>query len=191
MDFQVKDIIKGKAYVLGNDIDTDQIIPAQHLVYSLSDPKEQVMYGRFALSSVPDAGAGLPKGGIRFVEEGKDRSEYNILIAGKNFGCGSSREHAPVALNIAGVEAVAAESYARIFYRNVVDGGFFIPFETGGHLYKEIKTGDEIEIDVKKGLLKNRTQGKEYKLQPLGDVKDILKAGNIFAYARQAGMLRK
>lgn len=183
-------MIKGKAYVLGNDIDTDQIIPAQHLVYSLSDPKERVMYGRFALSNVPDAGAGLPKGGIRFVEEGKERSEYNILIAGKNFGCGSSREHAPVALNIAGVEAVVAESYARIFYRNVVDGGFFIPFETGEHLHQEIETGDAIEIDTKKGVLRNRTKGKEYNLHPLGDVKDILKAGGIFAYARQEGMLR-
>ena len=187
----MKDIIKGRAYVLGNDIDTDQIIPAQHLVYSLSNPEERKMYGRFALSSVPDSQAGLPKGKIRFVREGKDTSEYNVIIAGKNFGCGSSREHAPVALNIAGVEATIAESYARIFYRNVVDGGFFIPFETGDHLYKEIKTGDEIEIDVKKGLLKNITQGKQYMLQSLGDVEEILRAGDIFAYARETGMLRR
>ncbi len=187
----MKDIIKGKAYVLGNDIDTDQIIPAQHLVYSLSHPEERKMYGRYALSSVPEVQAGLPKGGIKFVEGGEDRSEYDIIIAGKNFGCGSSREHAPVALNIAGVEAVVAESYARIFYRNVVDGGFFIPFETDEHLCREIKTGDVIEIDVKKGLVKNLTMGKQYKLQPLGDVEAILRAGDIFAYARQEGMLRR
>jgi len=187
----VKDLIEGKAYVVGNDIDTDQIIPAQHLVYSLNDPEERVMYGRFAMSGLPEAGAGLPKGGIRFVEEGKDRSQFNIIIAGKNFGCGSSREHAPVALNIAGVEAVVAGSYARIFYRNVVDGGFFVPFETTGELYKETETGDTIEIDTRKGILRNITQGKEYKLKPLGDVKDILNAGGIFAYARREGMLKR
>lgn len=186
----MKDIIKGKAYVLGNDIDTDQIIPAQHLVYSLSDPEERKMYGRFALSSVPDSLAGLPDGHIRFVKDDNFKSEFNIIIAGKNFGCGSSREHAPIALNIAGVEAVVAESYARIHYRNVVDGGFFIPFEINQHIYKEAKTGDEIEIDVKKGILKNISQNKEYKLQPLGDVEAILRAGSIFEYAKQEGMLK-
>src|SRR4030067_2459829 len=104
----MKEIIKGRVYVLGNDIDTDQIIPAQHLVYSLSTPEERKMYGRYALSSVPDAQAGLPDGNIRFVAEGGDCSQYNVIIAGKNFGCGSSREHAPIALNIAGGEAVVA-----------------------------------------------------------------------------------
>ena len=185
----MKEIIKGRVYVLGNDIDTDQIIPAQHLVYSLSNPEERKMYGRYALSSVPEAQAGLPDGNIRFVEEGEDCSQYNVIIAGKNFGCGSSREHAPIALNIAGVEAVIAETYARIFYRNVVDGGFFIPFETEGHLYQEIRTGDQVEIDVKKGMVKNLTAGREYKLLPLGDVEDILRAGDIFAYARQSGIV--
>lgn len=185
----MKEVITGKAYVLGNDIDTDQIIPAQHLVYSLSNPDERNLYGRYALSGVQESQAGIPGGNMSFVEEGRNRSEYNIIIAGKNFGCGSSREHAPVALNIAGVEAIVAESYARIFYRNAVDGGFFIPFETGEHLYKEIRTGDEIEIDNKKGQLKNLTVGKQYKLLPLGDVEEILRAGGIFAYARQEGML--
>lgn len=186
----MKDIIRGRAYVLGNDIDTDQIIPAQHLVYSLSDSEERKMYGQFALSSVPETQAGLPKGHIRFVEDGEYQSKFNIIIAGKNFGCGSSREHAPIALNIAGLEAVVAESYARIFYRNVVDGGFFIPFEIHEHLYQDTETGDEIEIDVKKGTLKNLSQDKEYRLQPLGDVEEILRAGSIFAYAKQEGMLR-
>ncbi len=187
---KIQDIIKGKVYVLGNDIDTDQIIPAQHLVYSLSDPEERRLYGRYALSSVPDQQAGLPEGNIKFIEEGRDRSVYNIIIAGKNFGCGSSREHAPVALNIAGVDAVVAESYARIFYRNVVDGGFFIPFETGDHLCREIRTGDEIEIDVKAETLKNSTSGKQYKLHPIGDIEAILRAGGIFAYARQSGIIK-
>lgn len=186
----MKDIIKGKAYVLGNDIDTDQIIPAQHLVYSLSDPEEKKQYGRFALSSVPEGHAGLPSGNIRFVDEGQFQSQYNIIIAGKNFGCGSSREHAPVALNIAGVEAVIAESYARIFYRNSVDGGFYLPFETGEHLYKIFRTGDLAEIDVNRSALTNLSTGKSYNLKPLGDVEEILSAGGIFAYARKRGMVR-
>ena len=187
----MKDIINGTAYVLGNDIDTDQIIQAQHLVYSLSNPEEKRLYGRYALSGLPDAQAGLPDGNMRFVEEGIDKSTYSIIIAGKNFGCGSSREHAPIALNIAGVEAVVAESYARIFYRNVVDGGVFIPFETAEHLYKEIRTGDEIEIDVKGRTLRDSSTGRLYVLRSLGDVEGILRAGGIFAYARQSGFLNQ
>ena len=105
----MKEIIKGRAYVLGNDIDTDQIIPAQHLVYSLSNPEERKMYGRYALSSVPEAQAGLPEGNIRFVEEGRDHSQYNVIIAGKNFGCGSSREHAPQSLRRFGIAAFSEE----------------------------------------------------------------------------------
>lgn len=186
----MKDIIRGKVYVLGNDIDTDQIIPAQHLVYSLSDPEERKNYGKFALSSVPEGSAGLPAGNVRFVDEGEYRSQFNIIIAGKNFGCGSSREHAPVALNIAGVEAVIAESYARIFYRNSVDGGFYLPFETGEHLFQEFRTGDVAEIDVRKSSVLNLRTGKSCQLNPLGDVEEILSAGGIFAYARKTGIVR-
>src|SRR5919202_4718170 len=114
----MKDLIRGKAYVLGHNIDTDQIIPAKHLVYSLADPEERKLYGAYALSGVPDQVAGLPSGQVKFVPEGQHQAPFKIIVAGKNFGCGSSREHAPVALQIAGVEAVLAESYARIFYRN-------------------------------------------------------------------------
>ena len=95
-----------------------------------------------------------------------------------------------MALNIAGVEAVVAESYARIFYRNSVDGGFYLPFETGEHLSKEFRTGDVAEIDVKKSVLMNLTTGKTYQLNPLGDVEEILSAGGIFAYARKCGIVR-
>jgi 3-isopropylmalate/(R)-2-methylmalate dehydratase small subunit len=187
----LKEIITGKAFVLGNDIDTDQIIPAAHLVYKLDDPEEKKNYGRYALSGVPIEASGLPAGNIPFIKEGKWQSEYKIIIGGKNFGCGSSREHAPVALNIAGIEAVIAESYARIFYRNAIDGGFVAPFETGTHLYKEIKTGDMLELNTAKGIVKNLTQKTELRLKPLGDVEDILRAGGIFAYARESGMLGK
>jgi len=187
----MKDFIRGKAYVVGKDIDTDQIIPAKHLVYSLSDPEERKLYGRYAMSGIPDALSGLPKGRIRFVEDGKDQSAYKIIVGGKNFGCGSSREHAAVCLQIAGIEAVVAESYARIFYRNVVDGGFFVPFEASDHLSREIATGDELEIDVNRGILKNLTKGKQYGLNPLGDIIEILKAGDVFEYARKKGLIKQ
>ena len=185
----MKEKIEGKAYVLGDNIDTDQIIPAAHLVYSLSDPEERRNYGRYSLSGVPTEQAGLPQGGIPFVEEGQWQSPYTIIIGGRNFGCGSSREHAPACMQIAGVQAVVAESYARIFYRNAVDGGFFIPLETEAPLRSEIQTGDELTIDLKTYTLTNRTQNKTYPLKPLGDVIEIIEAGNIFEYAKKTGLI--
>ncbi len=177
-------IIKGKAFVLGDNIDTDQIIPAEHLVYSLSDPEESKMYGKFALSGVPLIKSGLPDGSKAFIAGDNTESEFSIIIAGSNFGCGSSREHAPFALEKAGVKAIAAESYARIFYRNAVDGGFVIPYESTKKLIDKIKTGDEVEINLNTNHLKNITTGEEFNLNPLGDVLPIIEAGNIFEYAR-------
>ena len=185
----MKQIIKGKAYVLGNDIDTDQIIPAEHLVYSLSDPEEKKNYGKFALSGVPTDAAGLPEGGKSFVKDGQFESEYTVIIGGKNFGCGSSREHAPACLKIAGIQAVVAESYARIFYRNSVDGGFFIPFEISEKLVDETRTGNKLIIDVEKETLTNETTSKSYNLKSLGEVIEIIRSGNIFNYARQSGLI--
>ncbi|MCG8342699.1 MAG: 3-isopropylmalate dehydratase [Chlorobiales bacterium] len=182
-------IIQGKAYVLGKHIDTDQIIPAEHLVYSLSVPEEVKLYGKYALSGVPIAEAGLPEGHRPFVEEGRFQSEYTIIIAGPNFGCGSSREHAPFSLQVAGVKAIVAESYARIFYRNCVDGGFVIPYETAEHLNKTVKTGDELKIDIENNTITNLTQNATYTLKPLGDVYNIVEAGGLFAYAKQENLM--
>jgi len=182
-------IIRGKAFVLGDNIDTDQIIPAEHLVYSLSDPEESKKYGRFALSGVPLKDSGLPDGGIPFIEGENYQSKYNIIIAGSNFGCGSSREHAPFALQVAGVKVIVAESYARIFFRNCVDGGFAIPYETPIKLNDKIKTNDELEIDLTNNKLKIISTGSEYNLKPLGDILPIIEAGNIFEYARQNNMI--
>jgi len=182
-------IIKGKAYVLGDNIDTDQIIPAEHLVYSLSDEEESKLYGHYALSSVPAEKAGLPQGHTPFVEGDNFRSQFNIIIGGSNFGCGSSREHAPFALEKAGVDAIIAESYARIFYRNSVDGGFLAPLETPEKLNDKIKTGDELEINLENYTLKNLSDGKVYNLRELGDVLPIVEAGGIFMYARKAEMI--
>jgi len=184
------DIIQGKAYVVGDSIDTDQIIPAAHLVYSMTEPDERKQYGRYALSGLPTESQGLPDGNQPFTAEDAFESDYRIIIAGSNFGCGSSREHAPFALMVAGAKAVVAESYARIFYRNAVDGGFIIPFESRLRLVDRIRTGDEIRIDVPAGLLTHVGTGEEWLLNPLGDVAEILKAGNVFEYARQAGFMK-
>ncbi len=181
--------IKGKAFVLGDNIDTDQIIPAEHLVYSLDDREERRFYGRFALSGVPLAQAGLPEGSIPFTTGGAFESDFKVVVAGKNFGCGSSREHAPAALQIAGVRGVVALSYARIFYRNSVDGGFVIPYESCEDLSRQVRTGDEVEIDAGSNLLRNLRSGQTFDLAPLGDVAEIVAAGGIFEYARKTGMM--
>ncbi len=93
------------------------------------------------------------------------------------------------ALQEAGIDAVIAESYARIFYRNAVDGGFLAPFETRERLIDVIHTGDVIEIDTATGTVKHERTGQEHLLNPLGEVADILEAGNLFAYARANGMI--
>ena len=181
--------ITGKTYVLGPNVDTDQIIPAEHLVYSLTDTEESKKYGQYALSGVPPHLAGLPSGMIPFVNAGEDRSIFNIIISGANFGCGSSREHAPFALQRAGVKAIVAESFARIFYRNAVDGGFIIPLESSIPLSSIFTTGMTAEIDLNSYELKNLDSGETYKLKPPGDILPIIKAGGIFAYARKTGLI--
>lgn len=177
--------ISGKAFVLGDHIDTDQIIPASRLVYRVDDPEERILYGKYALSGVPLEHSGLPKGHIPFVEPNQNQSAFSIIIAGRNFGCGSSREHAPLALQMAGVKAVVAKSYARIFYRNVIDGGYFFPFECEADLIQEIETGDTLHIDFSQGILLNQTREKRYALQSLGDALEIISSGGIFEYARK------
>jgi 3-isopropylmalate/(R)-2-methylmalate dehydratase small subunit len=182
--------ITGKAYVLGDNVDTDQIIPAQYLTFNPSIPEEYKQFGKYALSSVPPSQAGLPKGRVPFHTDDEFVSPYKLVIAGKNFGCGSSREHAPIALDAAGIEAVVAEFYARIFYRNAVNGGYLIPFETLERLCDRVCTGDELRLEVGEHTLHNLTTGESYQLKPLGEVAPILEAGGIFPFARISGMLK-
>ncbi len=184
------EIIVGKVYVLDDHIDTDQIIPAAHLVYSLSDPQEAQKYGQFALSGVPPEKAGLPGGKVPFVPPGETRSPFSVIIAGENFGCGSSREHAPFALQKAGVRVVIAASYARIFYRNAVDGGFLIPLESKEKIVPYFKTGDSVEVRIKENRLYRRADGAEFELKSPGDVLPIIQAGGLFAYARRSGLIK-
>lgn len=178
-------VIKSRVYVLGEDIDTDQIIPARYLAISLSDADERARYGGLALCGVPEASAGLPDGGIRFSDPESNRSPYGIIVAGRNFGCGSSREHAPVALAEAGLQAVVACSYARIFYRNAIDGGYFPPLESEADLTAIFRTGDEAILDLDAATLHHVDKNQSYKLLSLGAAAEIIFAGGLFAYARE------
>ena len=184
----MKKIIKGKCYVVGDDIDTDQIIPAQYLTYNPAIPEERKMFGRFAMIGLAERSRGLPLGGIPFVKEGAEKSDYQILVAGRNFGCGSSREHASICLRESGIEACIAEFYSRIFFRNSINGGYLIPFETEDRLVDKVKTGDELEIDVEHHQVKQLATGHIFHLKPIGEVLPIIEAGDIFKYAKLKGM---
>jgi 3-isopropylmalate/(R)-2-methylmalate dehydratase small subunit len=181
----------GKAYVLGDNVDTDQIIPAQYLTFNPAVPEEYRMFGKYALASVPPGQAGLPKGHVPFHTDDEFISPYKILIAGKNFGCGSSREHAPIALDAAGIEAVIAQFYARIFFRNAVNGGYLIPLESVDRLCERICTSDELRIDVAGCAVENLSTGEAWPLRPLGEVAPILEAGGLFEHARKVGLLKR
>lgn len=183
---KARETFHGLCFVLKDNIDTDQIIPAEYGTLIPSVPEDREKLGSFALN-------GLPKFyNDRFVEPGEMKSKYSVIIGGDNFGCGSSREHAPVCLGAAGAKAVVAESYARIFFRNCVATGEIFPLESEVRICEECKTGDVVTIEHKEdgsSLLINHTTTKEYKLKPLGDAGPVIDAGGIFAYARKAGMI--
>ncbi len=183
-------VITGKAYVLGDNIDTDQIIPANYLSFNPSIPEERKFFGMYAMSSVPEGQRGLPDGTIPFVRPNEFKSDFQIVVGGKNFGCGSSREHAPLALAEAGITCVIAEFYARIFFRNSVNGGYLPPMESVERLVNKIKTGDELEVRLMENFVLNKTQNQRYALRPIGDVLPIIEAGDVFKYAKQVGMVK-
>lgn len=174
-------VITGNVYVVGDNIDTDQIIPAQYLNLVPTIPEEYRKLGSYAL-------IGLPAAYPPFVAEGVTETAFPIVIAGRNFGCGSSREHAPIALGAAGVKAVVAESYARIFFRNAVATGELYPIESSARLADVLQTGNQVTLDIAGGTLTD-TKGTVYDLKPLGDVAPVVRVGGIFAYARATGMI--
>ena len=175
-------IIRSLVYVLGDNIDTDQIIPARHLNLVPTIPAEYRKLGALALS-------GLPADYPPFIRSGAAQAEYGIIVAGRNFGCGSSREHAPIALGAAGIRAIVAESYARIFFRNAVATGELYPCETAANLRDIFQTGDEAEIRLDRQELVYVKSGKVFKLKSLGAVMPVVSAGGLFAYARKTGMI--
>lgn len=177
-------IFTGPAYVVRDNIDTDQIIPAQYLNLIPTIPEEYHKLGSYALCGLPDAL--YP---ARFIEPGQTRSAYAVVIAGRNFGCGSSREHAPIALGAAGCKVVVAEGFARIFFRNSVATGELYPCECPERLCDLVKTGEMVTVDLDRGTVAVLSTDKYYALKPLGDVRPVVEAGGLFNYARQTGMI--
>ncbi len=155
--------IKAKVWKFGDNIDTDLIIAARYL--STSDPVE------LAKHVMEDADP-------QFVQK---MSDGDVIVAGENFGCGSSREHAPIALKAAGISAVIAKSFARIFYRNAFNMGLPI-FELPQS--DEIKEGDTIEIDMKNGEIKNGE--KSYKFTPIPPfMQELIASGGLINFAKE------
>jgi 3-isopropylmalate/(R)-2-methylmalate dehydratase small subunit len=174
----------GPVYVLGDNVDTDQIIPAEYLNLVPTIPEEYRKLGSYALAGLP-----LAPGTPPFVPAGSETTPYRLIVAGRNFGCGSSREHAPIALGAAGAAAVVAESFARIFFRNCVATGELYPVEAIARLVDGFRTGDEGVLDLEAATLTNRRTGVVHRLRPLGDAGPVIAAGGLFAYARQSGMI--
>ncbi|KAG2329893.1 hypothetical protein Bca4012_020581 [Brassica carinata] len=182
---QERKTFHGLCYVVGDNIDTDQIIPAEFLTVVPSNSDEYSKLGSHALTGLPASYKN------RFVELGETKTRYSIVIGGENFGCGSSREHAPVCLGAAGAKSVVAQSFARIFFRNAVATGEVYPLDAEVRVCKECRTGDvaTVELREEESVLINHTTGKEYRLNAIGDAGPVIDAGGIFAYARKAGMI--
>jgi 3-isopropylmalate/(R)-2-methylmalate dehydratase small subunit len=174
--------ITSPVFVVRDNIDTDQIIPAQYLTLVPTKADEYEKLGTYALIGLSDID--YP---VKFVPAGQTKTPYKIVIGGKNFGCGSSREHAPIALGAAGCEAVIADSFARIFFRNCVATGELYPYDATERLCEKIKTGDIGTLDLDNNTL--TVNGTTYPLKPLGEVRPVIDAGGVFDYARQTGML--
>ena len=180
----MQSVFSGPVFVVRDNIDTDQIIPAQYLNLVPTIEDEYVKLGSYAMCGLPDS-----QYPIRYVKEGKLDSEYPIVIAGRNFGCGSSREHAPIAMGSADCQIVLAESFARIFFRNCVATGELYPCECTDRLCDILKTGDIVTVDLDASTVTVKLTGKAYSFKPLGDVRPVVDAGGIFNYARQTGMI--
>jgi 3-isopropylmalate/(R)-2-methylmalate dehydratase small subunit len=179
-----KSVFTGPVYVVRDNIDTDQIISAQYLNLVPTIPEEYEKLGSYALGGLPESL--YP---TRYVKSGKLDSEYPIVVAGRNFGCGSSREHAPIALGSAGCKIVLAESFARIFFRNSVATGELYPCELTERLCDSVSNGAEVTVDLDAATVTVQSTGKVIKIKPLGDVRPVVEAGGIFNYARKSGMI--
>lgn len=152
--------INGKVWKFGNDVDTDVIIPARYLV--TIDPAELATH---CMEDIDPEFAGKVQPG-------------DVIVAGKNFGCGSSREHAPISIKAAGVQAVIAESFARIFYRNAINIG--LPVIESPKSAQEAETGDRLEIDTDQGNVHNTRTGNTYPSTPYDTyVQEIVQAGGL------------
>ena len=163
-------MLRGRAWRFGDDVDTDQIIPAKYAIYSL----DEKVLGEHAMEGVPDRGEGWAK----------KVGAGDILVAGSNFGCGSSREIAPVAIRAAGISAVVADSFANIFYRNSINLGF--PILESPSASEGIAEGDELEIDLEEGLVRNFTKGDEYRSEAFPEfIRELIEMGGLVPWVRR------
>jgi 3-isopropylmalate/(R)-2-methylmalate dehydratase small subunit len=155
----------GKAWKFGDDIDTDIIIQGKYLV--INDPEELAKH--VFENTRP--------------EFAKDVEKRDFVVAGENFGCGSSREHAPLALKATGIEAVIAKSFARIFFRNAINLGLKV---VECQDVDRIEEGDELEIDYRQGIIFNKSKGEKYTITPLPDfVEKIMEKGGLVGYCKE------
>ncbi|MBN2898556.1 MAG: 3-isopropylmalate dehydratase small subunit [Clostridia bacterium] len=163
------EIIKGQVHKVGHDIDTDLIIPARFL----NDISDESLARNCMNDVIQDFNAKVKFG--------------DVLVAGKNFGCGSSREHAPIAIKASGISCVIAESFARIFYRNAINIG--LPIIVSEAAAREIAYGDNLEVDIKDGIVINHTQNKRYEVEQLPPfILEIMAAGDLISYTRKKVM---
>lgn len=164
-----RSLLRGKAWRFGDDVDTDAIIPARYL--NTSDPDE------LAEHCMEDADPKFPS----------KVASGDIIVGGKNFGCGSSREHAPIAIKASGVSCVIAGSFARIFYRNAFNMG--LPIFESQEGAGRIRTGDIIEVDPSTGSIRNMTRDEEYRAEPYpAFMIDLIDAGGLIPYLLKEGL---
>lgn len=156
---------RGKTIKFGDNIDTDMIIPARHL--TTSDP--EVLKMHFMEDVHPELADRIESG--------------SIIVAGRNYGCGSSREHAPIAIKGAGISCIIADSFARIFYRNAINIG--LPIIECPEAAEAIDGGDEVEIDFDSGIIKNLAKDQTYNGQAYPEfIQGLIKAGGLVSYVR-------
>ncbi len=158
-------MINGKSWKYGDNVNTDEIIPARYL--NTTDEKE------LASHCMED----IDKDFVKKVSEG------DVIVAGENFGCGSSREHAPISIKALGISCVIAKSFARIFFRNSINIG--LPIFESEDAVVEISDGDNVKVDINANKITNLTTNKEYSFTPFADeMKDIIKAGGLMEYIK-------
>ena len=164
-------MIRGKAWKFGDNVNTDEIIPARYL--NVSDPAE------LARHCMEDAEPDFP----RKLAEGVV-SKGDLIVAGENFGCGSSREHAPIAIKAAGISCVIAKTFARIFFRNAINIG--LPIVESRQAAEEIQSGDIVAVDLERGSIIDETLGKDFPVPPFPpEMQQIIAAGGLMSFVKQ------
>lgn len=162
-------VLRGNTWKFGANVDTDQIIPARYAIYSL----DEKVLGEHAMEDVPN-NAGWSK----------KVTPGDIIVAGSNFGCGSSREIAPVAIRAAGISCVIADSFARIFFRNSINIGY--PILQSPQAAEAIAPGDQLEVDLEEGIIRNLTQGDQYQAEAFPEfMTELIHMGGLAPWVRK------